>query len=105
MHALARKIIQRAYALDPAGLDAALQKLGLLSWPQVVQDLTFQGWDTGGGCLMLVADLPGTDGHQVGITNGDAEFPSDAENFWVGVMNPDGDELYDIFVTRGQRQP
>lgn len=104
MDALAREIIQRAYALDPAGLDATLASLGLSAWPETVETLAFQGWDTGGGCVMLVADLPGADGHQVGITDGDAGFPTDDENFWVGIMDPDGDELYHMFVVGGQRQ-
>lgn len=104
MDALAREIIQRAYALDPAGLDATLASLGLPTWPETARALSFQGWDSGGGCMMLVADLPAADGYQVGITNGDAEFPTDAGTFWVGIMDPDGDELYSMFVANGQRQ-
>lgn len=104
MDTLAQDIVQHAYTLDPRGLDAAMEALGLPSWPYTVQNLSFQGWDTGGGCMMLVADLPDTVGHQVGITNGDAEFPQNAENFWVGVMDPDGEELYFMFVTGGLRQ-
>ncbi|QLG12194.1 hypothetical protein HLB42_16440 [Deinococcus sp. D7000] len=104
MDALAREIIQRAYALDPTGLDATLASLGLSAWPETVETLSVHGWDTGGGCMMLVADLPGAEGHQIGITNGDAEFPRDAQNFWVGIMDPDGDELYYMYVVDGQRQ-
>lgn len=103
MTILAQDIVQYAYALDPAGLDSVLGSLGLPGWSQTVQNLSFQGWDTGGGCMMLVADLPGTGGHQVGITNGDAEFPRDTEDFWVGVMDPDGEELYYMYVASGQR--
>lgn len=44
---------------------------------------------------MLVADLP--DNHRLGLTDGDARFPTDAENFWVGVMTEDGDELVSLF--------
>lgn len=103
MDPLAHEIARRAYALDPTGLDAALNSLGLASWPQTAQGLSFQGWHTGGGCMMLVAELPGTGGHQVGITDGEADFPRDAEHFWVGIMDPDGDELYFMFVQQGQR--
>lgn len=103
MDILAQDIAQRAYALDPDGLSAALRKLGLSDWSRTVQPLSFEGWDTGGGCMMLVAELPGTGGHQLGITDGDANFPRDAENFWLGVLDPDGEELYFMFVTEGQR--
>lgn len=103
MNTLAQDIAQRAHALDPDGLNAALRQLGLSDWARTVQALSFEGWDTGGGCMMLVAELPGTGGHQLGITDGDADFPRDAENFWLGVMDPDGEELYFMFVARGQR--
>lgn len=104
MNSFAQGIARRAYALDPDGLTAALRQVGISDWLRTVQDLSFQGWDTGGGCMMLVADLPGAQGHQVGITDGDAEFPTDDENFWVGIMDPDGDEIYYMFVAGGQRQ-
>ena len=104
MDLLAGEIVQRAYALNPAELDATLRSLGLTNWLQATQNLSFQGWDTGGGCMMLTADLPGTGGHQIGITNGEADFPRDTENFWVGVMDPDGDEVFYMFVNNGQLQ-
>ncbi len=96
------EIARRAYLLCPAELDAAVIPLGFSGWTQAVQNLSFQGWDTGGGCMMLVAELPGTDGHSVGITDGEADFPKDAENFWVGIMDPDQDELYYMFVKDGE---
>ena len=104
MNTLAQDIAQRAHALDPDGLDMALRQLGLSDWTRTAQALDFQGWDTGGGCMMLVADLPGTAGYQVGITDGDAGVPRDAETFWLGLLDPAGEELYYMFVVGGQRQ-
>ncbi|MEF2278386.1 hypothetical protein V3W47_08735 [Deinococcus sp. YIM 134068] len=104
MDTLAQDIAQRAYALEPDGLNAALRQLGLPGWARTLENLSFQGWDTGGGCMMLVAELPGTGGHQVGITDGEADFPRDAENFWVGILDPDGDELHFMFVKGGKLQ-
>ena len=102
MDLLAREIVQQAYALNPVELDAALSSIGLTDWQQVVQNLLFRGWDTGGGCMMLITDLPGTDDYQMGITDGDAGFPSDTENFWVGIMDSGGDEVFYMFVKNGQ---
>jgi hypothetical protein len=100
MNALAQGIAHKAYALDSSGLDATLRSLDLPGWGTLVADLEFQPWDTGGGCMMLVAELP--DGCQFGTTNGDAELPSNAETFWVGVMDPDGQEVYAAFMADGR---
>ena len=104
MDSLAGEIIQRAYALNPVKLGATLNSLGLSDWSQAVRNLSFQGWDTGGGCMMLIAELPQTGGHQIGITDGEADFPKNAENFWVGIMDPDGEELLYMFVRQGELQ-
>jgi len=104
MNTLDREIMQRAYALDPTGLDTVLGSLSLPGWPQTVQGLSFQGRDTGGGCMMLVAELPNTGGHQVGITDGDVNFPQDTETFCLGIADLNGDEIYTMFVEGGELQ-
>lgn len=104
MDLLAGEIVHRAYALNSVELDATLRSLGLTGWPQAVKDVSFHGWDTGGGCMMILADLRGTGGHQIGITDGEADFPKDTENFWMGIMDPDGDEIFYMFVKNGQLQ-
>jgi len=105
MATLAHDIALRAHTLDGAGLEAVLKQLGISGWLRLVQELDFVPWDTGGGCMMLVAELPGTGGHQVGVTDGDADLPTDANTFWLGVLDPDGEELYTLFVTGSQPVP
>ncbi|WP_161882806.1 hypothetical protein [Deinococcus alpinitundrae] len=102
MNAIVHDIVEESYRINPTPLDATLMSLGLSGWLQTLNGLTFQGWDTGGGCMMLIAELPGTDGHQVGITDGEADFPRNSEDFWVGIMDPDGDELFYMFVKQGR---
>ena len=104
MDLLAKEIVQRAHALNSEEFEATLSAIGLMNWQQVIQNLLFRGWDTGGGCMMLIADLPGTGDHQIGITDGEAGFPRDAEDFWVGIMDSDGDEVFYMFVRGGQLQ-
>ena len=77
MDLLAGEIVQRAYALNSEELDATLRSLGLTGWLQAVKGVSFHGWDSGGGCMMVLADLSGTGGHQIGITDGEADFPTD----------------------------
>jgi len=100
MNALAHDIARKAYTLDSGGLDATLRGLNLPEWAALVAGLEFQSWDTGGGCMMLVADLPRE--CRLGITDGETGLPSSAENFCVGITDSDGEEVYAAFVTGGQ---
>lgn len=52
--------------------------------------------------MMLLAALPGMGTYRLGITNGDAELPTDAGTFWVGIMDDESHELYSSFVTAGR---
>lgn len=91
----ARAILQRVYELDSALLDARARSLGASDWQALTDGLEFSGQDTGGGCMMLVAALPG--GYGLGITDGDAGFPTDVRSFWVGIMDQEGEELLSLF--------
>lgn len=99
---LTKQILASAYALDRGRLDEAARHLGREGWPALVPELIFEPWDTGGGCMMLVAEVPGTDDYRVGITDGEAEVPTQADTFWVGLIDPDGEELYVVQVVNGQ---
>ncbi|MDL2344786.1 hypothetical protein QOL99_11580 [Deinococcus sp. MIMF12] len=96
------QILASAYTLDPGTLDEAARHLGREGWTALVPELVFEPWDTGGGCMMLVADVPGVDGYRVGITDGEAEVPTQADTFWVGLLDPDGEELYVVQVMDGR---
>lgn len=92
---LARHITQRAYALNPSGLDQTLHQLGGADWLTAVRDLSFQEVGTGGGCRMLVANLPASD-VQVVITDGEADLPQTADRFWLAVLDAEEDELISV---------
>lgn len=102
MNELATTILQQLYELDPGGVDRAARQVGASTWLDLVRGLSFEAWDTGGGCMMLLAELPGMGTYRLGITNGDAELPTDAGTFWVGIMDDESHELYSSFVTAGR---
>lgn len=100
MDALAHAIARKAYTLYPNGLDATLRDLDLPGWAVLVVGLEFHSWDTGGGCMMLTADLPKD--CRFGITDGETGLPGSTDTFCVGITGPDGDQVYAAFVADGQ---
>lgn len=99
-HDLARQLLASAYAIDGATLDQLAQSLGTRNWAELAENLIFDGWDTGGGCLMLVAQT--STGHVVGLTDGEAGFPTTGEHYWLGVMTEIGEEeLYAAIFDQG----
>jgi len=101
MNALIQGILKAAYALAPARLQDAARAVGATDWDDLTGGLTFSGQDTGGGCLMMVASLPG--GYLLGVTDGEAGWPTDEGTFWVGVSDEEsGDELAWVFSTGDQ---
>jgi len=93
---LADDILTRAYAVAPEDLDHVAMTLHGVTWQAMVSGLSFQPWDTGGGCMMLLAETPWQT--SVGITDGEANLPESEDAFWVGVMNDDNDEMYFLMV-------
>ena len=92
---LTKTILHRAYQLDTSGLDAIARQLGATDFPDLADGLEFGGWDSGGGCMMLVAELPLE--HRVQITDGEVDVPTDADRWCVGIVDADGDELITVF--------
>ena len=92
---LTRSILHRAYELDSSGLNTVAQQLGAADFPALTAGLNFFGWDSGGGCMMLVADLPLE--HRLQLTDGEVDIPTDADHWCVGIVAPDGDELITVF--------
>jgi hypothetical protein len=94
MDALTRTILQRAYDLDGANLDQQARALGIADWQALTSRLEFSGFDSGGGCLMLTADLP--DGHVLAISDGDTGLATTANTFCLGIQDRDGDEVLNV---------
>jgi hypothetical protein len=91
---LTRTILQRAYELDGVNLDQQARALGAENWQTLTGDLTFSAYDSGGGCLMLAADLPG--GHMLAISDGDTGLPRTADTFCLVVQDQDGEEVLSV---------
>lgn len=102
MERLAFDILNRLQALDSDRFEKAMAGIGVPDGLKVVPDLAFIPWDTGGGCMMLIADLPGTADWRLGITDGDAELPTASDTFWVGIFQEDNSEVYSLFVVDGR---
>lgn len=96
-------LLEEAFRLDAAGLDAASKRITGSSWLEVAPALQFQSCGTGGGCSMLVAALPGTNECQVALTDGEGGDPQEPGNFWLGILDSDGEELYALFVRDHQQ--
>lgn len=93
---LAARIARHAHTLDPAGLDAVARDAGQPGWLDLIPDLDFGSSSTGGGCVMLVAGLPGPGVLQVGITDGEAGLPETTDTFWLGILDEDGEPLLEV---------
>jgi len=92
---LTQTILHRAYELDRSGLDAIARQLGATDFLALTAGLEFGGWDSGGGCMMIMAELPLE--HRLQLTDGEVDVPTDAEHWCVGIVDPDGDELITVF--------
>lgn len=99
-HDISGQLLEEAYSLDGAELDALARRLGTRDWNELAEGLVFEGWDTGGGCTMLVART--STGHTVGLTDGDAGFPTSKDRFWLGVTPEVGEEeIYAVMFEHG----
>ena len=97
---LTRQITEKAYELDPAGLEQAMQRLGLTGWRESTQHLQFQEIGTGGGCAMLSAILQDPDSHQVIITDGEAGVPVTPGQFWLAIVDAEETEVFSVSTER-----
>ena len=92
---LEQAILHGAYQLDSSGLDAVARRLGADDFAALTAGLDFYGWDSGGGCMMLAAELP--DEHLLQLTDGEVDVPRDLDHWCVGIVDRDGDELITVF--------
>jgi len=92
---LIQTILHRAYHRNSSGLDAVARQLGAADFPSLTDNLEFGGWDSGGGCMMLTAELPSE--HWLQLTDGEVDVPTDVDHWCVGIVNADGDELVTVF--------
>ena len=93
---LAQDIMRRAYDLDGPNLDRQAQRLGADGWLALTAWIEFSETGTGGGLEMLTASLP--EERTLGITDGQADLPTSADTFWLGVLDEDGHEEYGLHV-------
>ena len=91
---LTRTILQRAYGIDGTRLDAEARCLGAADWEALTRGLEFGDWDSGGGCTTMAAALP--DDHVLQITDGEANMPTSADRFWLGIVDADGEETLTV---------
>lgn len=98
---MAMEIVKTIYALDLQRLSSMFEKLGVSDGLQVINHLDFDAYDTGGGCLMLTAELPNTNGHRLVVTDGEAGIPANASLAWVAIVDPEGDEIYNVVLKEG----
>ncbi|WP_156123020.1 hypothetical protein [Deinococcus radiopugnans] len=66
--ALTGQILASACAFDPGTLNEAVRHQGRDNWTVLAPAPDLDAWDTGGDCVMLVADIPGVGGYWVGTT-------------------------------------
>ena len=92
---LTQTILHRAYERDSSGLNAIAQQLGAANFPSLTGNLDFFGWDSGGSCMMLLAELPLE--HRLQLTDGEVDVPRNADHWCVGIVDADGDELITVF--------
>jgi hypothetical protein len=92
---LTQTILHRAYERDSLGLDTIARQLGAADFPTLTSELEFGGWDSGGGCMMLLAELPA--GHRLQLTDGEVDVPTNADQWCVGIVDADDDELISVF--------
>ncbi len=97
---LAQRITEKAYELDPDGLEQAVKRLGLTGWLDSTRGLQFEEIGTGGGCDMLSAVLPDPDGHQVIITDGEAGVPVSLSQFWLAIVDVEETEVFSVSTER-----